>query len=106
MKIIAFIIAFTVIVLNCMPCMDGPCGGISNKVNTEFSKSCDRQAHSGSDACSPFCACNCCSGSTFTLTIPKIEHVEFPYSSKETAYISNKIPEISLPIWQPPKLAC
>ena len=105
MKIFAFIMAFTVIVLSVLPCMDE--SEFNNvKGTTAIAKANSQQDHRDSDNCSPFCSCACCSASvTYHLFgysyILKSQFQEKKYP----AYKSSAYSGISFSIWQPPKLS-
>ncbi len=100
MRLICFIISAYIFILVAYPCQD-ECGNHLNKHQTEkTSDSHDEECPN----CSPFCCCNCCHVNTivsikitsdFVHVLPGI----FLSSIKE-----NGIKDISLPIWQPPKI--
>ena len=87
-----------------MPCMDDVNEIGNGKVKIEISKSNDQQDHNDTDNCSPFCTCNCCSGFAFVFSPHQIVNVIFLPTQKNESYLPAKISEISLPVWQPPKL--
>ena len=96
--------AFIVLALSCMPCMDDAKNMGSSKAKMEISKSNDQQDHNDTDNCSPFCSCNCCSGFTFLDTSHQVMNPVFISGETIESYLPPKIIEISLPVWQPPKL--
>jgi hypothetical protein len=103
MKIFAFIMAVLLISLSCIPCADS--GNIhSAKMETGVVKHDANQPHEDhEDACSPFCTCACCANysincPTNTIEVPAIAGKSF------ISFLSDNIIEISLPIWQPPRL--
>jgi hypothetical protein len=105
MKIFAFIMAFLVLALSIMPCMDDN-NEFKGNQKTAISKSNSQQEHSESDDCSPFCNCSCCSTSLIHQ-VPTLIYFQKPafqeknYSLHKPWFYSN----ISSSIWQPPKLA-
>ena len=93
-----------VLALSCMPCMDDAYAMNSSNAKTEFSKPGKQQEHNDTDACSPFCTCNCCTGFTFLFTPYQIDH-SISLSAEKTAFhLPSKISDIALPVWQPPQL--
>ena len=76
----------------------------NGKVKTGISKSTDQQDHNDTDNCSPFCTCNCCSGFAFVFFSHQIKNTFFLSTEKIESHLPAKILEISLPVWQPPKL--
>ncbi len=104
MKSFAFIMALIVLALSCMPCMDEASAMSNDKAKAQISKSNSPEEHNDIDNCSPFCACNCCSGFTFVITTHQIENPILPSSEKASSFLPAEIINISLPIWQPPQL--
>lgn len=104
MKLFAFIMAFIILAFSCMPCMDDVNNMGNSKVKMEISKSNDQQDHNDTDNCSPFCSCSCCSGFTFLVAAHQLVNAIFISTEKIEAHLPSKISEISLPVWQPPKL--
>ncbi len=105
MKIFAFILAFTILALSVMPCMDG---GLANNGSTkvEISKTDNHNEHNDTDDCSPFCICSCCSTtiSSHTLSFNYFDKLVF-LAKKYSAFKSSNYSNVSISIWQPPKLA-
>jgi hypothetical protein len=104
MKIIAFIMALLVLALSVIPCADNGIAVNDSKAKTEIAKSTTEKGGTHQDDCSPFCTCNCCAGFPINHFVASIQ-VILPYSEPtKTAYLPCEITEISLPIWQPPRL--
>ncbi|WP_460556884.1 DUF6660 family protein [Ferruginibacter profundus] len=105
MKILAFIMALMVLVLSCVPCMDGAFAMKNGNIKAEISKSTgNHNEHNDSDNCSPFCTCNCCTGFTFSINTFQAGTTVF-YAAKTIAFhLPSEISNIALPIWQPPQL--
>ena len=105
MKIFAFILAFILLALSVMPCMD------ATEVNdsmakTAISKPGDQHRHGDSDNCSPFCSCSCCSVLvTYQALSFYYLHKPVIQAKKYSAYKPSFYSEISFSIWQPPKVA-
>ncbi len=106
MKILAFIMAVIVLTLSCIQCMDFDNSMGNANVKTVISKSDNSQHHTNTDNCSPFCTCNCCAGFTYKATDIKIEHTVHASTKLYAVHLPSSVIEISLPIWQPPQLAC
>jgi hypothetical protein len=105
MKIFAFIMAFTVIALSIMPCMDESEFNLA-KVKTAVSKATSQSEHQESDNCSPFCSCSCCSASVTYQLIGYSYCLTSQFQGKKySTYTSSSYSEMSFTIWQPPKLA-
>jgi len=84
--------------------MDGAYTPGNTNARTILSKAHDQQQHDDSDACSPFCTCNCCAGFAFIVIPYQIESVVKPVVEKNAIQLPSSLSEISLPIWQPPQL--
>ncbi len=104
MKILACILSFYIIVLQAIPCadyLDDNC--LPNNQVSHLTK--DSQTKHTSDYCSPFCTCNCCT----SPIIHQVHNMHFEcynYSNTHTTnYIPVHINELSISIWQPPKIA-
>ena len=105
MKIFAFIMAFTILALSVMPCMDGSFAN-NGKVNTEVSKTDNQKEHGNTDDCSPFCTCSCCSASVIHQTLSFNYFYKPVFQEKKySAYKPSFYSDISFSIWQPPKIA-
>ncbi len=102
MKFFAFIMAFLILALSVMPCADA--NAVDVKAKTEFSKHSQPHPENHPDACSPLCACNCCSGVAFFSAIKKTGLVSLYVSPVYNSDIAPRLFSIALPIWQPPQL--
>lgn len=104
MKTFSLIITFYLLLLSCLPCADGQEFGKSE--STKISAAADNKRHqNNNDICTPFCNCACCSLAVFqqiihTCQIPKMvfQILKFPDFTASTGV------NISLAIWQPPKM--
>jgi hypothetical protein len=104
MKILAFILAFLVLGLSCLPCADDAFARNDNEAKTETVKQPDQEGDLHNDNCSPFCHCTCCAGFSFHHPATEIASVvPFRKTQNASPYIASVI-EISLPVWQPPQL--
>ncbi|NNV57800.1 DUF6660 family protein [Limnovirga soli] len=104
MKLFTFLLAVMVFALSCVPCMDGAFTANDNKAKAEISKSSEQKNHTDADNCSPFCACNCCTGFTLAFNTYKLVHPVLNEVDKASIHLPAKITSIALPIWQPPQL--
>lgn len=96
-------------VLSIMPCNDVAAKQLlNNNTNFTYLNSTQNNSHSGNDACSPLCFCNCCQ---IVITSFKIEPIIiFPeqvhnYFSKKIFFQKNDFAYLIYDqIWQPPKI--
>jgi hypothetical protein len=104
MKIIAFILAVTILVLSSIPCKDEAFVKNGDEAKVELSAPLENQDQDHSDVCSPFCPCSCCSAFANThLIIVDAGWIPECSNNYSSLYIGSVV-EISLPIWQPPQL--
>ena len=64
MKFLAFIISIFILALSIVPCADVDASSLKEKFKIETPASDTTQPNNMSDACGPFCSCNCCVGFT------------------------------------------
>ena len=105
MRILTFILAFIILSLSCLPCADDAIAMKADGAKAELVKipiQQDDKDHD--DACSPFCQCACCAGASLNHSINSIHSGSIICPKQFTSYLPLDIIEISLPIWQPPKL--
>ena len=103
MRFTAFILAMLVLIMNCLPCADQQELILAEKHAHTAPAPHDHQEHT--DLCSPFCHCACCA--TFLVVHQPLilsEKQETLLRPPYSTYLSQKIAEVSLPIWQPPQL--
>ena len=92
-----------VLALSCMPCTDEASDIETANAKTEFAKPVSDQDNNHDDACSPFCYCSCCAGFSINHSIATV--ASLPICSKNfSSYLPGNLIEISLPVWQPPKI--
>lgn len=105
MKFSAFIMAFIVIWLSCLPCGDDAFAVNPGKLKTEtVKKSNQQEGQNHTDACSPFCQCACCPGFSVNHTLNTISTLPIICTKQFTSCLSSTPINVSLPIWQPPQL--
>lgn len=101
MKLLSLICVIVVMVLNFAPCADAQVK-VSTQRTTPHAET--EKDHALDDGCSPFCHCNCCSASSIAqlLTLTSIPFKE--HKTVYTSYFTGKYVDVSLPVWQPPRL--
>lgn len=108
MRIIAFILAMTVMVLSLMPCADLDEMRLAEQHRQEVAHQapCRHDADPLRDLCSPFCHCTCCAAITVPHSVVKLPtpiHPQ-PETLVFTGYTQDRLLSVSLPVWQPPQL--
>ncbi|WP_425312232.1 DUF6660 family protein [Pedobacter antarcticus] len=106
MKIFSLFICTIIVALSCAPCAD-VVASYKSTTSTTISSNSSKDNHKDfpADACSPFCACACCSISTvfhttnYSLNIVKFTEIAYPSA------VPAKVIATSLDVWQPPKLS-
>ncbi|MBL7921164.1 MAG: hypothetical protein JNJ40_12675 [Bacteroidia bacterium] len=86
-----------------MPCGEKTRKDQCCKVNT--TKQDSKKSEPTHDACSPFCVGSCCAPHIIIKDFqpPVIETADI--TTVYTEYGNTDLPEIAIPIWQPPKLS-
>ena len=103
MKIIAIILSVYILVLTAVPCIDVPQDNTLHK--TELSTKTSDNHQSNTNNCSPFWPCNSCVAPVVSK-VCSLSFNCFSYSQTYFAeYQSGHITNLSLAIWQPPKIA-
>lgn len=104
-KFFAFIMAFLVLWLSCLPCGDDAFAINTSKQKAEtVKKNTSQEEQNHTDACSPFCQCACCPGFSVNHTLTPISILPIICTKQFSCYLSPTTVNISLPIWQPPQL--
>jgi hypothetical protein len=102
MKIMGKILIIYIFTLLAFPCQDS--FGFSCPQHNEQSTDqdgCPIDCHT----CSPFCTCNCCHTNTVVALESNLISVEFIPFSYISLYKDEYFQEITLAIWQPPKIS-
>ena len=108
MRLLCLLFSIIILLQSGLPCKDEAI----HPVVTQFSKThktsdINKGKKSESDQkddCSPFCVCNCCSTS-YVQQIHSVLAVPFlNYKSDYPSPKPSKFTDVSLPVWQPPKL--
>ena len=113
MKILAFILSLSVLMMALMPCTDEvfceteiSISYTETNCQTHDHSNSDDHSHTGEDSCPPLCSCQCCGTS---LTIPQLTWlVEFEKEllfSFSFHYTFNYAYDINRGIWHPPTLS-
>ena len=87
-----------------MPCADDVCAIKNEKAKTELSASGSQQEKDHNDSCSPFCICNCCAGFSVNHSLASVNILDFASCRNFASYLPENIVEISLPVWEPPRI--
>jgi hypothetical protein len=101
MKIFCILFSAYIFLLAGMPCGDAPGCDASQTIGmTQEHSSHDHE----SESCSPFCICACCGTSSQVAAAQHLELKPSVISSSPSSYLTEHISEVSISIWQPPKL--
>ncbi|WP_394342336.1 DUF6660 family protein [Taibaiella soli] len=104
MKFFTLIMSIYLLVLSCIPCNEGQEGNVitEQKISATNQK---RHHQTGNEVCTPFCTCSHCPASAF---YQPLSHFNVPItvfqSLKYPVYNASFCLEVSLSIWQPPKI--
>lgn len=101
MKFFTVIFSIYILVLSCVPCVDG--GEKYIKLSPEISAT-ENHKHTA-DLCTPFCSCTCCGQPVASkINYPIAQTVLKPENFKNSIAIYNQtfISQFSATIWQPP----
>ncbi|HMI04897.1 MAG TPA: DUF6660 family protein [Pedobacter sp.] len=101
MKFLSFICVIIVLVLNSVPCADAH---ETEETQTVISTAGQQELPSHADDCTPFCHCSCCAS---TVVVKLTASPAVPFKISTSAYIPHfegNFMDISLPIFQPPKV--
>lgn len=105
MRLITYILAFIILGLSCFPCADAA-ATVANKIQSELvvnhNDASSDENHD--DICPPFCHCSCCPGFSIIHIPASLNCIEFNPAKKFKSYLPDNLLQISLPIWQPPRL--
>jgi hypothetical protein len=108
MRLTALILSLLILVLSCLPCADidaMPASVTGTVVATTTQHQQHQKQEEGRDLCSPFCHCSCCSVFSvlhIPLRIPVL--VPLPVCITHAIPPCDAVIDISLPVWQPPRL--
>jgi len=102
MRFLSFLCVMMVLVLNFVPCADAH---ETEEAQTVTAASHGQQESSShSDDCTPFCHCSCCAS---TVVVKLTASPAVPFKISNSTYIPHfegNSMDVSLPIFQPPKL--
>jgi hypothetical protein len=104
MKLICKILIVYIFTLLAFPCQDS-FGNSCSHSTEQRSDHHDEQNNNSCHNCSPLCTCNCCHANTLVTVDNYQAPVEFMALFIIPLYKESYFPEITLSIWQPPKLS-
>ena len=103
MKILSFIFAIYFLTLAIIPCGNKECSDNGKKSTVLVqSNSCQDTNHED-EVCSPLCMCHCCGGVTLVCDIIN-NTIVLNSTELNSLYSPHNISEVSISIWQPPKV--
>ena len=102
MRLSAFILAILVLVLSCVPCKDTSFASKGDYAKHLTKTAPDDDAHD--DSCSPFCHCSCCASVSIQHQVTALQEPLPSFAVLHTPRYVASIREVSIPVWQPPKL--
>lgn len=104
MRLLVFIMAALVLSLSCLPCGDvNILVQKEGKVKYQLLKCDDGGRHE--DDCSPFCHCSCCAGFSIHHQVAFVQQSLPPLVATHATRYIETIREVSIPVWQPPRLS-
>jgi hypothetical protein len=103
MKLLCYVLSFYIFSLVAIPCHDDANILLTQNIEKSTTHNQDKQ---NCDTCSPFCICNCCQTNTIVALYSIITANETVPSIFISFYNEAPIKDISLSIWQPPKIRC
>ena len=105
MRMFILIFSLVFLALAVFPCNDISGYDISDSNTSIESNIAHNTQDSDKDHCSPFCICACCGQSFSTIVyISGLSIYPCIESNEITNYKSSNVMEVSLSIWQPPKI--
>jgi hypothetical protein len=102
-KIVALILAFYVLALLTIPCIDVLKDNQLHKTELACSSSDHQNDHA--NHCSPFCTCDCCVSPIINNSFFQFSDVLTVVQKLTTVYNVSFVSSIFASIWQPPKLS-
>jgi len=104
MRLFAYIFLLIVTVLNFVPCADRH--EFVETTAVQLVSTADSHEHSAvEDGCTPFCHCSCCAASV-VMKLQSSLAIPFSFQQEINSIRLHVDPiEISLSVWQPPKLS-
>lgn len=90
-------------VLPLIPCADAVAASKTHQTELISSDHGHALQH-GLDSCNPFCSCSCCSVHTQIKSFVTLPFSPSYSSFLDTAYLMGKYVNISVGVWQPPRM--
>ena len=107
MRTLCLLFSMIILLQSGLPCKDEAIHSISARFSTTDQSTIihKEDADNGQkDDCSPFCVCNCCSTSYVQQMIAVLALPFLNYKSDYPSPKPSEFTDVSLPVWQPPKL--
>ncbi|HEX7365542.1 MAG TPA: DUF6660 family protein [Pelobium sp.] len=101
LRVFSSILLLLILAMNFKPCADQIFIGKNDVVVSQLETA---HNHSHPDDCSPFCYCACCAIRSFSSTQLALNHFTSAAITQKPPFVLGGSLQISLPIWQPPKL--
>lgn len=105
MKLLVVIFSVYFLVLNLMPCQDGPVAEDTTQAALVQQQG-DEHDHGQceSDLCSTFCGCHCCHSHTIDFGLVPFEPFQPPVPQMSFAHFDSLGKDFSLSLFQPPRI--
>jgi len=106
MRLLSIFCVLLVMALNMVPCADAH-ESVAPSLTAAVAAAATEDGHSdqADDACTPFCHCSCCAASV-VLKIESSLAAPFPvHQILSLPHLTSRSIDVSLSVWQPPKLA-
>ncbi|RQO71445.1 hypothetical protein DBR40_16700 [Pedobacter sp. KBW01] len=106
MRILAYFLSLSILLISCITCEDVPEFTCDNQLNIAIVKSTEPANSTHKDDCSPMCTCNCCGQPTISsLIFSDFVFLGYEVAVKQKIHYSNRFISAYIQnIWQPPKL--
>ena len=104
MKFFVFIMGIILLAASCYPCTDDSYTMKNGKAKIENAKAPSQKDKDHNDSCPPFCICTCCSGFSISHALTSINIPEINSSGILSPFLPATTVNISLPVWEPPRI--
>lgn len=102
-RMISVILLMIMLTLQLMPCADHSAFAAQAELASMSDAGYNHHQESR-DQCPPFCYCNCCASHAVVKISVHVYLLNSVHSPVYKVYPTGKYRDISLPVWQPPKL--
>lgn len=103
MKLLCLFFSLMILAQSAMPCGDD--AALLKPASVSYQAAYNSISSDHKDDCSPFCVCVCCSTPSVQQKESPISLVFFSFHPDYPSERSEKFIDVSLPVWQPPKLS-